>query len=43
MQVDKEEKVIVQDLKQDLGALLDVALIDELVDSQDSVDLTDAN
>ena len=43
VEIDQEEKVIVEDLEQDLRALLDVALIDQLVDAEDAVDLEDAD
>ena len=43
MEINQEEKVIVEDLQQDLRALLNVALIDQLVDTEDAVDLQDAD
>ena len=43
VEIYQEEKVIVEDLEQDLRALLDVALIDQLVDAEDAVDLEDAD
>ena len=43
VQVDEEQKVVVEDLEQDLRRLLNIALIDQLVDSQYAVHLQDAD
>ena len=43
VQIDEEEEIVVKDLEHDLRALFDVALVDQLVDSENAVDFQDAD